>query len=99
MKNILSFKLFESNNQNKYCIEWELDDKSGNCSPSGSTRIDKGTVYFNDISEKDESIEKVIDESQVRYIRRCELYAHINILKNNVWEFLEDVNFSEYSIY
>lgn len=76
----------------EYCIEWSLEDTSGNCSPSGSTTFDSGTNYFKEYSEKDSVIEQIIDDSGFNNIRKCCLYITVKFLQDGEWKYSEDIN-------
>ncbi len=77
---------------NKFKLEWSLEDVSGNCSPSGSTTIDSGEILFNDISEKDDMIEKIVDESRFENSIKCKLYITLYMKKDDDWSYVEDID-------
>ena len=83
---ILSHYQNKSLSPKKYSINWELDDISGNCSPSGSTTLDSGEISFDDISEKDLIVEQLINDYSGQ--RQSRLYIK---LKTYILESEEDI--------
>lgn len=76
--------------EKSYSIKWCLEDISGNCSPSGSTTIDSGEIFFDNVSEKDAIVEQIVRDNSGADPRYSRLYI---TLRTFVLESEEDIQF------
>lgn len=77
-------KLFNENEKISYRIDWQLEDISGDCSPSGSTTLDSGNIEFTDIEEKDDIIDEIKADNYRADPMLTKLYMSFKVLDNDV---------------
>jgi hypothetical protein len=85
-------KYFENMNKQTYIIKWELEDISGDCSPSGKTTIDSGSISFDNIADKYSIIDEIIDNNSNSI--KCKLYGILKTIENGEVIKEEDIDFS-----